>query len=84
MPCCCSHVRNFDGYQAILAAGGKHRGPPVGTTVTTVELDGATRVDDDGYYITGLIVVRWSPTRGGGRSSQWPRAAVILPRLNNP
>ncbi|MFG1872476.1 hypothetical protein [Micromonospora arborensis] len=38
------------------------------TTATTVELDFATRVDEDGYYITGLIVVRWPPTRCGDRS----------------
>ncbi|MEV1319990.1 CPCC family cysteine-rich protein [Micromonospora arborensis] len=38
------------------------------TTATTVELDVATRVDEDGYYITGLIVVRWMPARGGNRS----------------
>ncbi|MGC5289646.1 hypothetical protein ACPXBU_25740 [Micromonospora sp. DT231] len=38
------------------------------TTATTVELDDATRVDQIGCYITGLIVVRWPPARGGDRS----------------
>ncbi|MGI5522484.1 CPCC family cysteine-rich protein [Micromonospora sp. CA-259024] len=38
------------------------------TTAVSVELDVATRVDEDGYYITGLIVVRWSPARGKDRS----------------
>ncbi|MET8552117.1 CPCC family cysteine-rich protein [Micromonospora zamorensis] len=38
------------------------------TTATTVELDVATRVDQIGYYITGLIVVRWPPARGEDRS----------------
>ncbi|WP_433553403.1 hypothetical protein ACQP08_09210 [Micromonospora zamorensis] len=37
------------------------------TTARTVELDVATRVDEDGYYITGLIVVRWPPARGEDR-----------------
>ena len=32
------------------------------TTATQVELDVVTRVDEDGYYITALITVRWSPT----------------------
>ncbi|WP_327008845.1 CPCC family cysteine-rich protein [Dactylosporangium sp. NBC_01737] len=35
-------------------------------TATSVELDVATCVDEDGYYITGLIVVRWSSTRDPG------------------
>jgi hypothetical protein len=38
------------------------------TTAISVELDVATRVDESGYYITGLIAVRWSPARGTDRS----------------
>lgn len=38
------------------------------TTPTSVELEVATRVDEDGYYITGLIMVQWSPAWGEDRS----------------
>jgi hypothetical protein len=72
-PCVCC------GYRTLEESPGSHEVCPVwlydvryrhwevhrmSTTATRVELEVATRVDEDGYYITALIVVRWSPAAG--------------------
>ncbi|MFV2095748.1 barstar family protein [Micromonospora sp. LOL_014] len=51
---------------------------------TYVNLEVATQIDEDGYYISGLIAVRWLPARNPNRAARYTRYGRSMSRGGAP